>query len=188
MWFVPLELAVDSTDRPHAVYYVDPNLVHAWRESDADGWQSETIDTETYGAGFDLAIDAADALHVTYTKSGDLYRAVDDGAGWTTGRLFDSAEYSYYDTYLELDVDGAEYVLFADNYPDDCKFGTNRSGDWEFYQVALPWDFLSASAALEMGTGGVLHLVIAGGYRLWHLAFPPDDLPAFFEPLEVGHE
>jgi hypothetical protein len=78
-------VAVDSTNRPHAVYLSDAGHKHAvWNGA---GWDTDILTGDTAAAGnawVDVAIDGTDTLHVVYSTTSGAVRYVRGKANsWT---------------------------------------------------------------------------------------------------------
>lgn len=136
-------LALDSSNRPHIMYYdlANGNLKYASRIDDGQ-WHIETVTyVEKYGAGVSLAMDDGDNPHISYNyydravPGGYLMYGWRDGGGWHFDTV--STELSFGDWYtsLALDANNAPHIAYCVDYgsefKDMLKYATKDGSGWQ---------------------------------------------------------
>lgn len=110
-------VAVDPDGNPHAVYFKDDNLYHAF--FNGAGYTIEAIDTiSSYNLAYfpSIAIDASGVIHIAYSN-GDIKYATFDGDAWVGTTVMENPNRKRFDSgfsspgmpvgYTSIALDGA---------------------------------------------------------------------------------
>ena len=155
-----LSIALDDNDQPHAgmingAVYSD-HVFHAtkvggtWRatvvEDGIDAWIEQ-----------DTAVDSAGRPHIAWQSEGeDVYYSVLKDNQWQT-ELLDNDTGVGYDMNLVLDADDNAHLLYANDWPYELFYATNKSGAWQIQEVdSLAYN--PTTASLAIGTDGRPHV------------------------------
>jgi len=186
-----VSMTLDDEGEPHLVYYcLDNNYIgrtlHSYRQGGE--WVHEPLTGIGYAFHPALTADAHGRLHLLSelgnypSGTTQLFHSVYDGETWTSTILDTATTYYFPATTLAVDGQtGAVFVFYT--VGDGLVYLTDRGGSWEKFNVATPGP-VTTDLALSLDGEGRLHLAFGADYRLWHLAFAPDDLPSIFTPVE----
>ncbi len=186
-----VSMTLDDEGEPHLIYYcLDNNYIgRTLHSSRQDGeWVHEPLTGMGYAFHPALTADAHGRLHLLSElgnyQSGttQLFHSVYDGETWTSTIIDTATTYYFPATTLAVDGEtGAVFVFYV--LGEGLTYLTDRNGAWEKYVVSTPGP-VTTDLALALDGDGRLHLAFGADYRLWHLAFAPDDLPSIFTPVE----
>jgi len=130
-----IAVVIDQYNLPNIIYYVDDNLIYAYRSGSY--WISETIETETDGVA-DLKINKKNQPVTVYSKNNDLMYAVKEETGWSYTTIANdeiSDDYSY----ISAIVDEQCYIriayytrfyLYPDNDECNLKYAYQNESGW----------------------------------------------------------
>ena len=163
-------LALDSTERPHAIFSGSKGSFYAIRQSPGT-WVAEALPFETVQG---LALDADDQPHVLYSEIRYEYQgrypieidmlwyAEREGQGWQTEQLW---EEEYWNPTAELVVDAAKqvHVAFSTNYWGANYLLRDESGAWQWANQSLP---SNADISLAVGLDYEPRLLLHDGSSL----------------------
>ncbi len=162
-------LALDSAGHPH-ITYVDVNwsvgtLQYAYW--DGSQWVLETIDDSGQAGGSNsgrlvrtsLVLDDAGYPHVSYynATNGDPMYAYQDGSGWHSEVISDSADVMGWSNSLALDSNGNPHVSFYNATKKILQYANKTSATWEVGTVDAEGD-VGGFSSLDLDAYGNRHI------------------------------
>jgi hypothetical protein len=140
---MPIHAATDANNAIHVVYD-DFNNRLKYATNKAGTWVATTIFTDNvntyHNAGFDIAVDGANNVHIVYATSSDgvggvvaLYYATDASGSWITTKLVDYTDsiygYGFSGTAIAATSSGKVHIAFGGG-PYDLLYLNDLSGAW----------------------------------------------------------
>jgi hypothetical protein len=129
--------------------------------NETGAWVASRL-TESGCCGLDIALDAADRLHVAYDGGSGTLRYGTDAAGPLATTLIDADGTS---AAIAVDADGAAHVAYGDSAGASLHYGTDRGGGWTTSPVASSGQ-TGIAHSIALDAGGHVHLSassMAGG-------------------------
>ncbi len=144
----PAGIAVAADGTVHIVYRnpYENDLVHAWW--DGFGWLTEPVDGFDTDTGYDpsVAIDGADALHVSYWEPNEGRRYANNTGGFWVTETFDDYPWSgWSDT--AVDGSGGVHTTYWTDFPRYAM--RDAAGDWTVRTVIGGVGVTGMSVAVE---------------------------------------
>jgi len=150
-------LALDSGGFGHASY-IERNfhaLRYAWQ--DAQGWQQEDLDTDSYVFYTDIALDSSDHVHIGYYSTNPLaFKHTTNTSGdWVTTTV--AVETGQY---CRIAVDPMDHVhaIFEDTFLGGCRYGMYDGSDWMVETLAPPAGGIGGHLDICVASDGTPHV------------------------------
>ncbi|MGD8717685.1 MAG: T9SS type A sorting domain-containing protein [Candidatus Zixiibacteriota bacterium] len=154
-------LVTDSNGRYH-ILYDDRDTFHLkYAYYDGSSWNVTTVDTTPTGwiSAVDVAIDAADHLHVIYDVDGDVKYGYYDGASWQLAFIENSILCGSLS--IAVGPDDKPHAVYYEENADYVKYAYYDSGQWNIENVVSQIPDAAPAVAIAVDAGGEAHIAYA---------------------------
>jgi len=184
-------IAVDLSGKVH-ISYLDRTNGDLRYATNADGyWKLSTIDTQYCGWSSSIAIDSADAVHISYEGSPyDLKYATNAGGSWSI-RTIDSTGNTGYYTSIAIDSNDRahiSYVSWTSGFGSgNLRYATELNGTWSTNTVDSVGD-VGIDSSIALGSDDAAHVAYCdsgNGYLKYATNAATTSLSSSYNELRV---
>lgn len=164
-----IAIAVDIYNRPHIVYHINFNIIHAVKHTDGT-WQKTSLGTNMTSPN--ITTDSSGLPHIVYShrKGKELRYAKFDGTSWDE-QIVATGGYGF-STRPTIAVDdyGVPHIAFI-TYKLGFYHAEPEGSGWEVTKIS---DGLALRVSIDVDSKGTPYVLCNASYRRMFLAFPED--------------